>query len=314
MAVAVGIGSNPEFPPTKEQIERLVRELDALPPRITFNEAIESERYFGLAALQDMYRGIIPAINPDITNDKFLTMLIPLMGGTMDMNIAMTRLNKVYDVITDPNPAENGDTEWVDQILDPSAHLINPFPLLFVRSRTNKMVDSLIIEHIPAEVVQAGREAWRRGECAENMQRLTLALLLYEKEHGRLPEGDWREAIKPYLGEEADRYFQCPSHRLAQGETNYAMIGGVENGGDSPYQILIVEVMQPQKLGEGDGRLPFEQAKFGNRGDTGFDGLGSHHSGGMNAGFRSGAVRFISVSMPPEKLQHLLDGTATAFP
>ena len=301
MARAIGIGSNPEFQPTKEQIERLVEELDALPPRLTFIECIESERYFGLAALQDMYWGN----NPGMTDNMFPTMLIPLMGWTMDINIAMARYNKVYDVITDPHPAGNRDAEWVDQILEPSTRSINPFPLLFVRSRTNKIMDTLIALFVPA--VQAGREAWRRIECLENMQRLTLALLLYEKEHGSLPEGDWREAIKPYLGEEADKYFQCPSHRLAQGETNYAMIGGVENFLVSPNQILLVEVMQPLKLGEGDGRLPLEKAQFD-------DGLGSYHLGGMNAGLRSGGMRFISQTIKPEELQGLLDGSAPALP
>ena len=308
MARHIGIGSNPEFQPTKEQIERLVAELDALPPRWTFNECIESERYFGLAALQDMYWGN----NPGMTDNMFPTMLIPLMGWTMDINIAMARYNKVYDVLADPHPAENRDAEWVDQILEPSTRSINPFPLLFVRSRTNKIMDTLMALLVPA--VQAGREAWRRVECAENTQRLTLALLLYEKEHGSLPEGDWREAIKPYLGEEADKYFQCPSHRLAQGETNYAMIGGVENGVDSPHRILIVEVMQPQKLGEGDGRLPLEKAQFGDKRDKSFDGLGSYHAGGINVGLRSGGMPFITESINPEVLQGLLGGTATALP
>ncbi|MCL2006212.1 MAG: DUF1559 domain-containing protein [Planctomycetaceae bacterium] len=304
MAISVGIGSNPEFPPTKEQIERLVRELDALPPRPAYHECLESERYFALAALQDQYWGI----NPGMMDDMFPITLLPFLGWAVDINIAMNRLNKVYDVITNPNPVENDDTKWVDQIFSgTSARPINPFPLLFVRSRTNKIMDSLI--NLLVSAMQAGREGWRRLECATNMQRLTLALLLYEKEHGTLPEGDWREAIRPYLGANADRYFQCPSHlRLAAGETNYAMIGGVPNGIDSPTRILIAEVTQPQRLGEGDGRLPFEKAQFGDRLDTDFDGLGSYHTGGMNTGFRSGGMRFVLESTEPEDLRAFLDG------
>jgi hypothetical protein len=177
----------------------------------------------------------------------------------------------------------------------------NPLPLLFVRSRTNRFADTMTALIIPA--MQAAREAFKRSECMDNMQRLTLALLLYEKEHGSLPEGDWREA----LGEPATAspVFRCPSHpKLAEGETTYAMIGGVPNPVASPNQILLVEVMQPQKLGEGDGRIPYEK----------IDGLGSDHPGGFIVGYRSGAVCFISKTVSPEVLQSLLDGTATELP
>ena len=154
-------------------------------------------------------------------------------------------------------------------------------------------------------------------------------LLLYEKEHGSLPDGDWREALKraggiqeraggispPVLHQESPAglrppllVFRCPSHPdLAEDETTYAMIGDVPNLTPSPNQILLVEVFQPQKLGEGDGRIPFEQATF----ETG---LGSHHMGGINVGFRSGAVRFISQTVNSEVWQKLLDGTAETLP
>jgi hypothetical protein len=164
------------------------------------------------------------------------------------------------------------------------------------------------------------RYAEQRITCVSNMKRLTLALLLYEKEHGKLPEGDWREAIRPYLGANADEYFQCPSHKLAEGYTSYARISDVPNAVSSPMQILIVEVLQPQKLGVGDGRIPFDKATFWQKDETnpnvrrpeGFDGLGSYHWDGINASFRSGAVRFLGEHVP--ELRKLLDGTATALP
>ena len=298
MGVAIGIGSNPEFPPTKEQIERLVAELDALPPRQTLSEALESERYFGLAALQDMWWGIDIGIA-----DVYHSILGPLWKWTIDINIAMAKQNKVYDAMTIPGATLDGNT--LEEFIELTWNRWNPLPLLFVRSRTIRIMDTKIALTIPA--LQAGSEAWRRVECIENMQRLTLALLLYEKEHGAIPEDDWREAIRPYLGENAEKYFRCPSHGLAQGETNYAMISGVSNPQPTPYQFLLVEVMQPQKLGEGDGRILLEEAKFSQEND----GLGSHHTGGINVGLRSGAVLFIVKNTKPEELQSLLDGTAT---
>jgi len=303
VARSIGIGGNPEFPPTKEQIERFVTEINALPLRPTLSEVLESERYFVLAGLQDRYWGKESYPSPT-------AMGIPLRWA-IDINVYLTRANKIYDVITGKSTTVDG--KELEDILQPSW---NPLPLLFVRSRSNRFIDTEASLFIPA--MQAAREAWRRCECTENMQRLTLALLLYEKDHGRLPEGDWREAVKPYLGDNADRYFQCPTHGLAQGETTYAMIGNVPNAAPSPNQILLVEVFQSQKLGEGDGRLPFDKAKFwrqsdGHRPDD-FDGLGSYHPGGISAGFRSGAVRFIAESTNPDELQKLLDGTAEKLP
>ena len=128
-------------------------------------------------------------------------------------------------------------------------------------------------------------------------------------DNGKLPEGDWREAVRPYLGENADRYFRCPSARLAEGETNYAMIGNVPNAIASPQQILIVEVAHPQHLGEGDGHISFEQAM-----EFGQNGLGGGHVGGINVGLRSGAVRFINANINSERWRSLLDGTATTLP
>jgi hypothetical protein len=308
MARAIGIGSNPEFPPTKEQIEHLIAELDALPPRWTIKECLESERLFGLAACQDMYWGNLPGhiVEPF----PYFRHLLPNMTWTLDINIALARINNVYDTFL--IPIATGEEKTLEDLRDLctlSGNPYNPLPLLSKKSRSHRIMDSLMSLLIPS--IQAAREAWQRMECVENMQRLTLALLLYEKEHGSLPEGDWRAALKTADGrQQTAADFRCPSHRLTEGETNYAMIGDVPNGVDLPNRILIAEVMQPQKLGEGEGRIPFRKAAFEqNSGD-----LGSYHAGGINIGLRSGSVSFISKTMRPEEFQKLLDGTATGLP
>ncbi len=310
VATAVGIAENPEYPPTKEQIQRLMAELDKLPPRRTAGEAFESERFFSLAAMQDLYWGNSPE---STDNDSFLQRLYPFMSWTMDINISMERINGAFDVLAGEN---------VDEGILPNRDNIswNPFPMLTVRGRTNRINDVLISLLLPA--TEAAREAYRRCECMSNMQRLTLALLLYEKDHGGMRGGDWREAVKPYLGADVDRYFHCPTHRTEPDETTYAMVSGVENPSPTPQQILIIEVYQPQKLVKGDGRFPMEKAKFWRRNamnpgelrPNDFDGLGSYHTGGINVGLRNGSVRFISETIAPEELDKLLHGTATEFP
>jgi len=330
MGYSIGIGSNPEFPPTKEQIERLIGEMDTLPPRPTLNEALESERMFALAAMQDQYWGN----NPGAPLNKLP--LFPFMGLTMDISTALSRLNKVHDALIDPEATIDGKT--IDELLELSRQNWKSVPLFSKRSRTNQIMDQMIALFIPA--MQAAREAEYRTKCTENLHRLTLALLLYELEHGQFPDGDWREALaKPPLplgegwgegGETSDRahsphpnplpkgegtgklplgegtrltgvpakYFRCPSHRgLAEDETTYAMIGGVPNAVSSPSQILLVEIREPQKLGEGDGRIPFEEAQFENGVPVKL--IGSNHPGGINTGLRSGAVRFMPLTTNP---------------
>ncbi|MCL2711069.1 MAG: hypothetical protein FWE95_09340, partial [Planctomycetaceae bacterium] len=327
MGVAVGIGSNPEFPPTKEQIERLIRELDALPPRWTVTEAIESERYFGLGVLYDFYWGTSPGMHSNI----FPLMFFP--NWSIDINVALARHNQLYDALVTPEAiidvtALPSFYKGIDLITTDRSDggrqkkrakirkSWNPLPLLFVRSRTNRFMDTLAAVSIPA--LLGSHHTWERAECFENLQRLTLALLLYEQDHGSLPDGDWRIAVKPYLGENAERYFRCPSHPdLAEDETIYAMVGGVPNASPSPTQILLVELREPQKLGEGDGRIPFEQARYGNHpneprplGSV----LGSNHAGGITVGVRSGVVQFISQTIHSDVWQRRLDGSAETLP
>ncbi len=304
VALAQGIAAKPKFPPTKEQIERLFRELDTLPPRNTVQDCLETERLYMLGCCQDvLYHQSWSQQDLDIEEllssqtPFYLNLPFPLRY-VYDPNIMMRRTNEAMDALVAGTQTEHDfrrTPQWYD-----CARFI------FVRTRTHLVGDVLADLTMPS--VHACSEAFRRLECTSNMQRLTLALLLYEKEHGKMPDGDWREAVTPYLGENAERYFHCPSHKTADDETTYAMIA------DS---LLLVEVSKPQKRGEGDGRLPQEKAKFWhtNPDDVlthmpdSFDGIGSFHlHGGANAGFRSGAVQFLQATMPPEELQKKIDG------
>lgn len=301
VALSIGVGENPDHPLTKEQLERWQSELAALPQRMTLEEAIESERYFSLAAFQDIYWGNLSGFPGGPLPEK----LTPILGWTYDINIMMASFNRHYDKLVDKTLR--------DEELEMSK---NPFRYLTVRGRTEQFSRIMMSLSLPA--MQAAREAWRRMECTVNMQHLTLALLLYEKEHAALPEGDWREAVRPYLPEDSDRIFCCPTRfrRPFEEETTYALIEGTAPGRFP--RILLAEVLQAQKLGQGDGRFPRDKAKFwqrdpanpGGRRPDDFDGLGSFHSGGANVTFWSGGTRFLAESMLPEALDALLDEDA----
>jgi hypothetical protein len=273
MGGSIGIGSNPNFAPTKEQIARLVTEFTALSPRPAFGEVVETERFWNLAALQEAY------YNNDTEKRCCETFLTRNILWLIDINVSMERINKHFD-------------EQINETFDleswkPSR---NPLQYFFIRSRTIKLHD---MPGLPT--FGKIREIARSRECSANMHLLTLALLLYEKEHGSLPDGDWRAAIRPYLGVDADKYFRCPSSSATDDETTYAMIRGAAN------QLLLVETREPQVN---------EPRTLENVMNV----LGSNHTGGINVGLRSGSVRSLDKDTVPDELRKLLNDTGGELP
>jgi hypothetical protein len=248
MAFSVHIGANPDHPLTKKQLERWIKELDNLPPRVTINECLESERFFCLASLQDMYWGKMSFDNDDEVLRPIK--LYPYSRWFYDFNIIFIRFNKLFDLVIDGTFDETTDCN----------SSINLFRYLTVRSRSEQFCNTFASLTTPS--LQSTREAWRRCECTENMQRLTLALLLYEKDYGKIPDNNWQTAIRSYLGDHAEHYFRCPTSGLAEGETSYLL---VNDGSDK----LLIETKPSDPHS-----------------------AGSFHHWGYNTGYRSGAVRF----------------------
>lgn len=299
IGLAIGIGGNSEYPPSREQLERFLSELEKLPPPVTFENYFNLERFYALDAFQETYYGRIQSenLNPDLASPFFVR------WGS-DINVLMKRINRIYDSLIERNFSEDDlDTTW------------KATRLIFPETRSEMVCDSTISANFPG--FKSIREAMSRPKCAMNMMKLNLALLLYEKDHGKMPEGDWRTAVRPYLGDDPDRYFRCPSHHLEPDETSYAMIGNIENKSPGPNQVLLVEVFQAQKFGEGEGRFPKDKIQmWTGRGSIpdDFEGLGSYHSGGLNMSTRGGCVRFLSTTIDPEFLEELMEGTADRLP
>ncbi|MDR3109134.1 MAG: hypothetical protein LBU65_05535 [Planctomycetaceae bacterium] len=260
MALQIGINGNPDRPATKEQLEHYLKELDSLPPMVTFAECMESERLFGLGMLQGRF---ISKYNDGIPS--------PTLNWICDPNITFRFMNKAYDMM-----CESEILQRDDEIFKVSS---NPLHYITVRSRSENLSRMLVSLLTPA--VKQARETLRYNECTMNMKCLTLALLLYEKEHGKSPDGDWRKAVKPYLGEKPDRYLRCPSCNLEDGETIYVMIRHEIDEPVTPETMLLVETYPPQKLSEGDGVISNAPTLFTNQ-----------HSNDYTVTYRSGSVRF----------------------
>ena len=133
--------------------------------------------------------------------------------------------------------------------------------LLFRSVRSRKFAIWYLQTMAPAHYAMI--EAERRTQCGDNLRLLTLAMLLFEKDHGSLPPAyvvdsnqnflhSWRVLLLPYLGEEdlykslkldqpwnskhnarfADscpRVFSCPScSECNQGHTSYTVVVGTK--------------------------------------------------------------------------------------
>jgi prepilin-type processing-associated H-X9-DG protein len=235
IAGAMGIAGSLEHRPTKQQLERFVAELDDLPPQAEFEEAFRFERYAALDLVQTMAR-----------NKKWVFPSQMPSGIGLDWSVVASRVNQHFDMQpatgTFPKPA------------------FNPMAIVSLRARSEMVADTFSATMLPA--CGATREAMRRLQCVERMHRITLAMLLYERDHGSLPlactvDGDgnplhsWRVLLLPYLGQqalydkirldepwdsdhnrqfhnEAVTFYQCPSAELLPGHTTYSVVVGPE--------------------------------------------------------------------------------------
>ena len=238
IADAIGVAGSLEHPPSKEQLQRLVNESNELPPEADFDKAFVSERYAALDLVQAMAHG-------KGLEELGLPAGIPAWIG-LDWNVIASRVNEHYDTLLTsggcPRPS------WtLKAIVSPGA-------------RSELMADIVGALLLPA--TDAGREATRRNVCLDRMQRITLAMLFYECDHGMLPPAhtvdangkpmhSWRVLLLSYLGQqdlldkirlnepwdsehnrrfhdEAVPFYQCPSAGLTPGRTGYSVVVGPE--------------------------------------------------------------------------------------
>lgn len=267
LAYTIGLGLALDHQPTEEQWRRFLRELDSLPTAAPISAALESERLVCLDAVQslaldrhidhiDSLIGAGPAGRGDPNwsmvmrgFDKHegidLNGLLVGRDHGLDWNVVMQRVNERFD----------------DLLKDPSAVPSVPSEMERVVSRTERsrlVGDQLFLQF--QEAVADLRNARQRLDCKDNLQRIVVAMLLYEKQHGTLPPAysveeqgrplnSWRVLLLPYLGYDelhsqirldepwnsphnqafhmADvPIFQCPSAALGPGMTEYSVVEG----------------------------------------------------------------------------------------
>ncbi len=288
---AVPVGANPEHPPTEKQLRRLLDEIDNLPPRISMGDSFEFERYFGLGAIQAVsHDGDLSFFNGSGT-------AVGVLPYFCNWNFVFRRMNEAYDAMQEPPPRTkiHAITSAKPSVLWSGVFILTP------NGRAEILTDMFFNLLLPA--FDAAEEAARRSECVDNVQRLTLAILLYQAEHGKFPDENWAKQIEKYLGKEPEKFFRCPSSTIPDGETRYALVQyGTELPAD-PDTILLVELADS---------VPCDKAIISVADVRDRKGIGSSHPGVFNAGFRSGAVRAISTKSTDDEFHPMLGITKPA--
>ena len=237
IADSIGIAGSLEHPPTKQQLQRLLDGLNDLPPESTFDEAYLFERYMTLDFVQAM------ACGKGSLDDWGLPSQMPREIG-LDWNLIARRINGYYDTMPSDDEIPRPAWRW-QALVSPAA-------------RSELFADMVAALTLPAW--EAAEEALRRRACVDRMHRVTLAILLYECDHGTLPPAytvdasgnplhSWRVLLLPYLGQqelfdsirldepwdsEHNQQFhkhvletyQCPSSGLKPGQTTYSVVVG----------------------------------------------------------------------------------------
>ncbi|TVS20321.1 MAG: DUF1559 domain-containing protein [Planctomycetaceae bacterium] len=244
VAAAVGIAAVRESSPSEEQLLRFLDELNAIPVRLDMDQIRLTERYYALDLLQAMAVGD-ESLSGFFAEWHHLEEFHPGLVAYLafDWNLVMQRVNEHYD-------------DWGNSLfLHPPR--LSPASLM-INKRSLGLADLMAGILMPA--VQAFDEATFRTRCLDNLQRIALAMLIYERQHGTLPPAysvdasgqplhSWRVLLLPYVGQAelfdklrldepwdsdhnrqfhdaAPAIYRCPSTVLLPGQTSYSVIVG----------------------------------------------------------------------------------------
>ena len=287
MARGIAVGANPEHPLTEQQIRRILEGLNALPSRAPFSDAFESERFMTLSSTQYL----------DMTENKHW-----FRKRAYDINIVYRRLNELFDALQEPPPRlkYHAILEEAETLVQRAGTMTWWDRFVLWMTPGHVVVETAIADMLIALVapaITASEEAVRRSECTENMQRLALAILLYQLEHGMMPDKNWATQIEKYLGENPEQYFSCPSNPAPEEHTTYAMVQYGDELPTNPDTLLLVELTESVPLRE--AVVSVDEVLARQR-------VGSSHAGRMNVAYRSGAVRFVSADAEEAELLRML--------
>lgn len=261
VAQYIGIAGSLDHPPTEIQFQRLLDAMlsQEIPERVSLEKITRFSRFQQLDSFQSW------AVLGSPTNSTPQTDFEKKLGNqmmklTINWNRVMKRINLYYD---DPAKGKQMHEDFQASI-DSRFRIINHTFAIFLPSKRSDFLVDLLISLLDSSSVSIV-DLFHRTGCSDNLQAITLAMLIYEKQHGRLPpaytvdaEGkplhSWRVLLLPYLGEGAKKLhekirldepwdskhnrqfhdavvkiYQCPGVKLEPGQTTYAVVVGEKN-------------------------------------------------------------------------------------
>jgi hypothetical protein len=255
IAHAIGIAGSLEHPPTREQLRRCLEESENLSPEVDLDEKLLFARFMGLDVVQAIAQGAdadqvlgrpYASLGDDFSSLRYL------LTVAVDWNVVAKRFNEHFDAI-------------VATGAEPPPVALSPRAVISARDRSEQVANALGSLLLPAW--GSAREAASRTQCVQRVKHITLAMLIYERDHGTLPPAwtadgggnplhSWRVLLLPYLGQQAlydairldepwdsehnrqfhdetVAFYRCPSDPAAQpGQTTYSVVVGP----DMPFE------------------------------------------------------------------------------
>lgn len=185
IADAVGICGISENQPTRSQLDRLQTALQDMPSGVNLDQLFLFSRLKTLAMLQCFSRNGV---------DKGAKQIDATSRAGINWNIAALRVNELFD-----------SREFLSEYFIIRESLLNRY-LIGRRSR-------MLVDGILKGLNRQALSEYRRNQRGNNLRKITLAMLSYEKDHGTLPPAftvdgngkplhSWRVLILPYLGQQ----------------------------------------------------------------------------------------------------------------
>ena len=195
IADSIGITNVTGKQATKEDLRYFLNEMKALPPVSRLDNNLLFEKLASLEILQRL------ATSDEKQPFKEVEELTKLRSLGLDWNVVVQEFNQTFDANWEGNNRRSKeDDEFLTAIE------------FFSRGARSRRFAHLFagLTFVSREVVA---ESDNRVGCADNLRRITIAMLLYEKDHGTLPPAfsadkagnplhSWRVLLLPYLGEQ----------------------------------------------------------------------------------------------------------------
>jgi hypothetical protein len=273
IAGSIGIASL-DHPPAKEQLQRLFEEVNNLPSEPDLEHKLLFERLLVLDVIQTLSTLSLgkrmPAELAMGTRNTAPPRYLDFLGK--DWNVVAARFNEHYETHLAGQPlpwtfhcrcafCNPHLREWSEPCIHNSVSPRQVASHVSIRARSEYLADVLARRFLPH--VGGADEAMRLTRCGEQMKLITLAMLIYERDHGTLPPAwsvdsdgnplhSWRVLLLPYLGHqalydsirldeawdseynrqfhaEAVPFYRCPSDPVAEpGQTTYSVVVGPE--------------------------------------------------------------------------------------